>query len=215
MYDISMTIKKDMLVYKGRDNLRPEIIAFRNFDNSDVHQSKLIMNLHTGTHVDAPLHMLENGDSSNCLFDEKPFYKSHILNLTSANEKITAKDLKKHEIKPDSFILLKTQNSKPFYLQNNPKKFIYLDETGAEYLINQKVKGVGIDSIGIERNQDNYPTHKKLLKNNILILEGIKLNKTPEGEFILFLALFKISGSDGVPARAYVLKKDEINRYFK
>ena len=62
MYDISMTIKNDMLVYKGRDDLRPEIVAFRNFDNGNVHQSKLIMNLHTGTHVDAPLHMLENGN---------------------------------------------------------------------------------------------------------------------------------------------------------
>ena len=98
-------------------------------------------------------------------------------------------------------------------MQNNPKDFIYLDETGAEYLINQKVKGVGIDSIGIERNQAKYPTHKKLLRNNILILEGIRLNKTTKGNFILFLALIKISGSDGIPARAYILKKNEIESY--
>jgi len=215
MYDISMTIENNMLVYKGKDEIRPEINAYRTFKNGTVHESEIKMPLHTGTHLDAPLHMLENGGDSSIFFAENPFYKAQLLDLMHIEDKISADDLKKFNIEKDTFLLLKTKNSKPGYLEKTPEKFIYLDHSGTDYLLDKDVKGIAIDSNGIERDQDDHPTHKNLLKNNVKILEGVRLNKVPEGRYILLLSLLKIAESDGIPARAYLFKKGEIDVLLK
>ena len=93
-----MTIKKDMLVYKGKDEIRPRLRTVRDFSQGDAHESELQMNVHTGTHIDAPLHMLENGANSNLFLAENPFYQAKVLDLTGLEEKITAADLKEYKI---------------------------------------------------------------------------------------------------------------------
>jgi len=215
MFDISMTIRKDMLVYKGKDEIRPRLTTIRDFNQGDAHESELQMNVHTGTHVDAPLHMLEDGENANLFFAENPFYKSKLLDLTEIDEKITAADLKEYNIEKNSFIILKTKNSQPGFLEKTPEKFIYLAESGAEYLIDKNIKGVGIDTNGIERAQSEHPTHKKLLAEKIIILEGLRLNQVPAGSYIMLLSLLKIADSDGLPGRAYLLENGEIETMLK
>ncbi|MFP4021543.1 MAG: cyclase family protein, partial [Halanaerobium sp.] len=87
--------------------------------------------------------------------------------------------------------------------------------SGAEYLVEQKIKGVGIDTNGIERAQAEHPTHKKLLKKKIMILEGLRLNEVPAGNYILLLSLLKIADSDGLPGRAYLFENGEIETMLK
>ncbi|ODS50260.1 MAG: arylformamidase [Halanaerobium sp. 4-GBenrich] len=215
MFDISMTIRKDMLVYKGKDEIRPRLTTIRDFNQGDAHESELQMNVHTGTHVDAPLHMLEDGENANLFFAENPFYKSKLLDLTEIDEKITAADLKEYNIEKNSFIILKTKNSQPGFLEKTPEKFIYLAESGAEYLIDKNIKGVGIDTNGIERAQSEHPTHKKLLAEKIMILEGLRLNQVPAGSYIMLLSLLKIADSDGLPGRAYLFENGEIETMLK
>lgn len=215
MFDISMTIRKDMLVYKGKDEIRPRLTTIRDFNQGDAHESELQMNVHTGTHVDAPLHMLEDGENANLFFAENPFYKSKLLDLTELEEKITAADLKEYNIEKNSFIILKTKNSQPGFLEKTPEKFIYLAESGAEYLIDKNIKGVGIDTNGIERAQSEHPTHKKLLAEKIIILEGLRLNQVPAGSYIMLLSLLKIADSDGLPGRAYLFENGEIETMLK
>ncbi|MFW5686663.1 MAG: cyclase family protein [Halanaerobium sp.] len=215
MYDISMTIRKDMLVYKGKDEIRPRLSTVRDFSEGDAHESELQMNVHTGTHVDAPLHMLEEGENSNLFFAENPFYQAQLIDLSKLEEKITAEDLKDYEIEENSFVILRTKNPEPGFLEKTPEKFIYLAESGAEYLRDQNIKGVGIDTNGIERAQSEHPTHKKLLAEKIMILEGLRLNQVPAGDYILLLSLLKIADSDGLPGRAYLFEQGEIETMLK
>ncbi|CCU78706.1 Metal-dependent hydrolase [Halanaerobium saccharolyticum subsp. saccharolyticum DSM 6643] len=211
MYDISMEIKEDMIVYKNIEDLKPKFKTNLTFENDDVYDSQIEMNLHTGTHIDTPFHRFKNGKKSNDYFEENPFYEAKVLDLSHKKEKITKNDLEKYEIKKNMFIILKTKNSEKNYLKNNPEKFIYLGISGAEYLKNMNISGVGIDTNGIERDQEGAPTHKILLKNNIIILEGLKLNKIPEKEYILLLSLLKVSNREGMPGRAYLFDKKEID----
>lgn len=215
MYDISMTIKKDMLVYKGKDEIRPRLKTVRDFSEGDAHESELQMNVHTGTHVDAPLHMLKDGENANLFFAENPFYQAQLLDLSEVDEKITAADLKGYQIPENSFLILKTKNSNPGFLENTPEKFIYLAESGADYLIEKNIRGVGIDTNGIERAQSEHPTHKKLLAEKIMILEGLRLNQVPAGDYVLLLSLLKIANSDGLPGRAYLFEQGEIETMLK
>ena len=173
------------------------------------------MNVHTGTRVDAPLHMLEEGENADLFFAENPFYQAQLIDFTELEEKITKADLKDYEIEENSFVILKTKNSKPGFLEETPEKFIYLAKSGAEYLVDKKIKGVGIDTNGIERAQSEHPTHKKLLSEKIMILEGLRLKEIPAGDYILLLSLLKIADSDGLPARAYLFDQGEIETILK
>lgn len=210
MYDLTMTIKEDMLLYKGRKHLKPEIKTISDFDNSSAHETELKMNLHTGTHLDAPLHMLKEGADSKELINKDLFYKAKVCTIDEKKEKITVKQLQQLEIEAGEFIIFKTRNSKTDYLKKHPKEFTYLAEDAAKYLSSKDIQGIGIDSIGIERNQSGHPTHKSILAKEIMILEGLRLNSVPAGEYILMLAPLKILESDALPVRAVLYNKEEL-----
>lgn len=202
IYDISMEIFHEMPVYKGRAEKRPAIRRDSDFKSGSAYETRLEMNLHTGTHLDAPLHIIEGGENLDSLSLEKVITKCRVIDLTNAIEKISKINLEAKEIQTGDFILLKTKNSTENILE---KDFIYLDETGAEYLRDKKIKGVGIDSLGIERAQPGHETHKILFNAGIVIIEGLKLDRVVEGEYLLFAAPLKIKGVEASPVRAVLM----------
>jgi arylformamidase len=203
IYDITMPITYSMPVYKGREEKRPQLIVEREFSTGEVHESRLSMNLHTGTHLDRPLHIIPGGETVETLKLDQVVTACRVLDFTEVDEKISQKDLEAKNIRENDFILLKTRNS---FEDNLEKDFIYLDKTAAGYLAQQKVKGVGIDSLGIERNQPEHETHITLLKAGIHILEGLSLREIPEDEYFLFAAPVNIVGAEAAPVRAILLK---------
>jgi len=204
LYDISMTIQENMMVYKNKTEKIPVITNTSNFSNSSSYESNLMMNLHTGTHIDAPLHMIEKEQTT----DHYPlslFLSSCVvLDFTANQEKITRSDLEKQQIPKNHFVLLKTKNSWDDQFQSD---FIYLDKSGAEFLEENNVLGVGIDALGIERNQPYHETHKILLSRHIPILEGLRLKEVPAGEYILHALPLKIAGVEAAPTRAVLITK--------
>ena len=69
----------------------------------------------------------------------------------------------------------------------------------------KEIKGVGIDALGIERNQT--PTHKLLLGAGIIIIEGLRLKDVPEGEYFLIALPLKIKDVEAAPTRAILVEK--------
>lgn len=203
IFDISMPISYTMPVYKGKDIKRPIITTDSDFSTGSAYESRLELNLHTGTHLDTPLHMIQGGYTLEKLDLSKVVTKCKVLDLTSVNEKITDKDLSNFSINKGDFILLKTKNSYEDILEND---FIYLDKTGAIYLINKGIRGVGIDSLGIERSQPEHETHLGLFSSDIMILEGLRLKDINEGEYFLNAAPILIPGVEAAPIRAYLIK---------
>ena len=67
--------------------------------------------------------------------------------------------------------------------------------------------GVGIDSLGIERSQPGHETHKTLLGNSIMILEGLRLKEVVEGKYILIAAPLNIPGVEASPVRAFLMDR--------
>lgn len=203
IYDISMPIAYDMPVYKGKPEKRPIITNEANFTTGNVYESRIEMNLHTGTHLDSPLHMVPEGSTIDTLDLSRVITKCKVISLTNAKEKITKDDLITQDIQKDDFILLKTQNS---YMDILEGDFIYLDNSGAEYLSLLKVKGIGIDSLGIERNQPGHETHKLLMEAGIVILEGLRLGHIEDGEYNLFAAPIYVLGTEAAPVRAILIR---------
>lgn len=201
--DISMSIHQAMPVYKNKPEKKPALKFIQDFSNSNNCESEITLGMHTGTHVDAPLHMLPGGSTVDQINLAKVVTKCRVLDFTGLPEKITAQDLAAKEIEPDVFILLKTSNS---YQQGFDFNFVFLEQSGATYLKQAGVSGVGIDALGIEREQPGHPTHKTLFKAGIIIIEGLRLAEVAEGDYLLCAAPLKVVGAESAPARALLIR---------
>lgn len=203
IFDISMTVDMNIPVYDNRLEKRPVITVASDHSTSNIYESEIRMNMHTGTHIDAPLHMIEGGATFETVDIRRLVTGCTVYDLTAVESKITAGDLKALDIKSGSFILLKTRNS--FY-DGFDTGFVYVDASGAEYLKNIGISGVGIDSLGIERAQPGHETHKTLLGNGIIILEGLRLADIEEGAYKMAALPLKMNGTEAAPARVILIK---------
>lgn len=201
--DISMPIRRDMPVYKNRIEKRPERTVERRLPEDSVNESRIRMNLHTGTHIDAPFHMMEDGWTSEKLPLEKFITPCRVLDLTSLQDGITREDLAGYDIKPGEFLLFKTRNSYDEVFRDD---FVYIKADAAGYLRDMGIKGVGIDALGVERDQPGHETHLALLGNGIMVLEGLALKDVAEGRYVLIALPLLIPGADGAPARAVLVE---------
>lgn len=200
--DISMTIHEGMQVYKNKDEKRPKIYNTVNHQTGKVHESRIDIDVHCGTHVDAPLHMLAGGETIETIGLERLVGPARVLDLTHVEDAITKDDLVPHGIRRGERILFKTKNS---LTDEFLWDFVYLREDGAQYLIEQGVTLAGTDGLGIERAQPEYTTHRPLLRNNIVIVEGLRLAHVEPGSYWLVIAPLKLTGIDAAPARAFLI----------
>jgi arylformamidase len=217
LYDISMTIEPGMAVYKNKAEKNPRLIVTRDFTDSAVYETRLEMDLHTGTHIDMPRHILPAGDSSDHWTAESIFTRCAVLDFSDLeSDRITALSLEQKTAELEGAVplfgreravLLKTANSQRESFDFN---FTFLEKSGAAYLAEKQTAGVGIDALGIERDQPGHETHRTLLEAGAWILEGLRLAKVPQGFYILALMPLKIAGVEALPARAVLLSPDAI-----
>lgn len=202
VYDVSSPIFEGMPVYKNKPEKQPKITTAT---NGHVTESRLEMDVHCGTHVDAPLHMNNDGSTIETIPIEKLVGPCKILDLTSAVDRITKKDLEAYQIDKDDFLLFKTKNS--FDNEFN-FEFVFLAEDGAHYLAEKGIRGVGTDALGIERAQNEHPTHKTLFARDIIVIEGLRLKDVEAKEYLMVAAPIKLSGVDAAPARVLLLEQN-------
>jgi len=208
--DISMTIQPQMPTYKEKEDKRPVHSWASRMPQDSANESVYRLNLHTGTHLDAPLHMMAGGKTTKeGLPLERLIVKAKVLNLSNVTQGIEKSDLVNFDIHSGDFILLKTSNS--FDERSGGAKFVFLKQSGAEYLAEKRVIGVGIDALGIERDQPGHPTHLALMEKDIIILEGLILRDAAPGNYLLIALPLKIDGVEGAPTRAVLLEGVSIN----
>jgi arylformamidase len=200
IYDVTAPIFEGMPVYKNKPEKQPK---FSTVTNDYVTESRVDMDVHTGTHIDAPLHMVKNGETFETISLEKLVGTCKVFDVTNVEDKILKADITHLDIQENDFVLFKTKNSfdKAFNFE-----FIYVAEDAAQYLAEKKVRGVGIDALGVERSQPGHPTHKTLFGNNIIIIEGLRLKDVPEGQYFMVAAPLKLVGTDAAPARVLLFE---------
>lgn len=203
--DISLPIKTNMVVYPG--NAPVDISVWHSIGKGDSSNlSRIDLGSHTGTHIDAPFHNDPSGKTLGQIPLQIFFGRCKVFDFSNSQKCVSLEDLRSKDIKKGDRILLKTSNSfrglEEFY-----DDYVYLDGDGAEYLAEQGVLLVGIDSLSIKQrgSKDNRP-HSALLSKDIPIIEGINLKEVSEGEYII--SAFPISVDiDGAPIRAVLIKK--------
>ena len=201
--DISMPIHYDMPVYKNREEKRPLRTVERQIPRDSVNESNIRMNLHTGTHIDAAFHMMEEGWTAEKLPLEKFITPCRVLDMTAVKDGISREDLLAEDIQAGEFLLFKTRNS---FDADFRMDFIYIKADAAEYLRDMGIKGVGIDALGVERDQPGHETHLALLGHDIMVIEGLALQDVAAGQYLLIALPLLIEGADGAPARAVLVE---------
>jgi arylformamidase len=202
LYDISMTIREGMQVYKNKEEKKPELRNMVNHQTGSVYETRISLDAHCGTHLDAPLHMIDGGATIETIPLSRLIGKARVVDLTHVTGGISRADLEGQEIGDTDWLLFKTRNS---LSEEFDFEFIYLAADGAQYVIEKGIRGVGTDGLGIERAQPEYPTHRSLMRNDILVLEGLRLKDVEPGVYDFVLAPLKLDGIEAAPARAFLL----------
>lgn len=203
--DISWPISPNMTAYKDKQIVH--IVPTKLFDRDGAREAMITLGSHTGTHVDAPSHFLQQGAGINHVALASLIGRCTVLDCRSVQECITVADLAHHAVKKDMIILFKTRNSALAHDAPFNPNFIYLAADAARYLVEKQVKAVGIDYLGIERNQPDRATHTTLLKADIPIIEGLRLAHAHAQEYTLYCLPLALAGGDGAPARAVLIEE--------
>ena len=202
--DISWPIHESMTQYKNKEAIN--IQAAKTFEQDNVRETSVCLSSHTGTHIEAPAHFLRHGITIDKIDLTHCFGRCQVVDMTFAEDSITDEHLSLLPIEHNAIILLKTTNSELHNIAPFDPNFVYLAASGAEYLVEKKVKAVGIDYIGLERSQEDHATHQILMKHNIVIMEGLRLNMVYAGNYILACLPLALVGVEAAPARAILIQ---------
>lgn len=207
-YDISMLLG-ETATYPGDAPYSREIVSeIRSGATSSYNLSTLIMSAHAGTHIDAPAHFISGGKTLD-QYPLKRFLLPARVVYIEDGDSVPPDALKDVDIKAGEALLFKTQNS----LRGLPRKsdftekFVHLSFETAQLCLDLGVSLVGIDYLSIERyGDDAAPVHHLLLKNDVLILEGIDLKAVAPGEYFLFCLPIRVQGAEAAPSRAVLVR---------
>lgn len=200
--DISVPLQNGMVHWPGD----PEFHIERALDQEKGDKctvSRIALGVHTGTHMDAPLHFIPNAAS----IDEVPLDavagQARVIQIQD-RESIKREELLDYEITSNERILFKTWNSD--HAWNNPdfvEDFVYISQDAAEYLSQTGVRCVGVDYLSVGGfTKDGVETHEALLGGGIWVIEGLNLNGVEPGDYELVCLPLKLMGAEGAPARA-------------
>jgi len=193
----SLPISVGMAVYKNLADKRPGIENSRNFAEHGMHESTLHLPLHTGTHVDYPLHAIPGGKCSSDYTCFPAEFRAWVVDLShSPPAAITLAEVQELPVQGIEAVFFKTRRTP---LTVFDPLFPWLTGEAAAWLAKYPLTFVGIDQPGIERNQPAHPTHTALLSRDILIFEGLDLSRVAGGPYRFRAFTLAIRGVEAEP----------------
>lgn len=170
-------------------------------DNANV--SELSMGSHTGTHMDAPIHFINDGPALDRMPLDATIGRARVIGIED-DEAIRPEEIQNKEIGRSERIIFKTRNSKSEWWSDPfNQNFVYLTHEAAELLAERGVRTVGVDYLSVGGyKRDGAETHRVLLGAGIWIIEGLRLQTIEPGDYEMICLPLLITGADGAPSRA-------------
>lgn len=211
--DLTHTITPNTYVYPGTP--APSFSATRTIAQDGARETLLQVGSHTGTHMDAPRHILQDGYGLDQLPASQFCGRAAVIDVShfGTGGIITAEFLREQNgyLRSADYALFYTGWEKkwdtPAFLE---EPFPILNDEAAEYLVSCGLKGVGTDAISVDSmsNQD-FSAHHVLLSGGLVIVENLCLKKLVGRKDIMFFALpVKFKNADGAPVRAIAEFRD-------
>jgi arylformamidase len=205
--DISLPLSAGLPVWPGDPAVVLERI--RSISAGDAsNDSRIACSVHSGTHVDAPAHLIENGSTVDQLALGTLIGPATVIEIPEVSI-VTPEILEKASLpKGIHRLLIKTRNSTLWDDPHHPfhPEFAALSAEAAGWIVEKGIRLVGVDYLSIQLFRDTEPlTHRILLQAGIIIIEGLDLRNVYPGDYSLICLPVKLAGSDGAPARAVLL----------
>jgi len=206
--DVSVTVRHGMPHWP--DN--PPIVLERAMDISrgDVcNVSHLAMGVHTGTHMDGPVHFVHGAPGLDTMPLTATMGEARVIEIDDPHE-ITVDELRPHELHAGERVLFRTLTSPRCWRADTfVEDFVYISEGAAEHLAEVGVQTVGVDYLSVGGwFADGEAIHRTLLGARIWLIEGLDLSAVPAGRYEMICLPVKLHESDGAPARALLRPLD-------
>jgi arylformamidase len=211
-YDISVSLGREDATYPGDPvfSSRP----FAEYADAGFLASQLTLSAHAGAHLDAPRHFFPQGKSLDQYPPER--FLPPALVIPVSGPRVLAQDILDAEtndaqggLGPGQAALFQTNNSRSGLPVSGAwtEDYAALSAEAAELLVQRQVGLVGLDYLSVDpADAHEYPAHRRLLENDILILEGVTLAAVPPGRYTLVCLPLKIADSEAAPTRAILLQ---------
>ncbi|MDD3656207.1 MAG: cyclase family protein [Atribacterota bacterium] len=207
--DLSHLMCSNMPVYSQAGS--PSFQITHILERDGFRETKYIIYSHTGTHIDAPAHMINSGPNLDNLDINHFFGKATMLDFCHHKYLyISIQDLFPYQekISKVDFVILKTGWSQHWGKNQYYTSYPHLNEKSAEWLTRFNLKGIGVDAISIDQSESiDFAVHKILLSQKTIIIENLTNLDAIENEYFLFCVFpLKIKNADGSPVRAVALE---------
>ncbi len=205
VFDLTHPIAQNMPVYPGTEP--PTITTECSIDEVGFLEKKITMYSHTGTHVDAPTHLLKNHNTLDMLKIDHFYGSAFLLHHDDSTVKSIGVNLLQpyqDKIQAVDFLLLHTGWSQYWGFKQYFADYPVLSLEAAHWLGRFGLKGFGLDTISADPvDSQDYPVHKALLQNNIIIIENLaNLQDLPCNHFDFSCFPLSMADAEGSPVRA-------------
>ncbi|MEA4853981.1 MAG: cyclase family protein [Christensenella sp.] len=176
--DITLRLDDTIKIYEGDPHVRLE--KFFTVENYGYAVSKLSMGSHSGTHIDAPAHVIDGGR--------------------------TVREIPLSDLVGDCLVVeigsgKIPKGTKRVLLKGAAEEETQLSPKTAKQLVDAGIRLIGTDALSI----GNDEVHKIFLSEGICILESLNLKKAAAGKYFLCALPLKID-TDGSPLRACLVE---------
>lgn len=209
--DLTQSMENGMPVFPG--DPAPSFKEVGGKDRFDPRLTNIIMNSHTGTHIDAPSHYFEGGRTISDFPVDYFVGKALVIDCRGLKkgENITKELILSYGKKLEGvdILLFHTGWDKKWGSEEYFMDYPTLDTWACAYICKNKIRGIGFDTPSIDLpTADLHACHLRILSdNNIFVAENLKDLGLLGDEPVRFVALpLNITDADGAPARVIAIR---------
>jgi arylformamidase len=196
----SVPVRSGMVHWPG--NPPVELVRTEDVEKGDpATVSRLSLGVHTGTHVDAPVHFIAGGKGIDDMSFDDLIGPVRVVAIRDPRA-IGVSELRALEPRRGERLLFKTRNSaRGWPASDFLPDYVFLALDGARFLVECGVRSVGIDYLSIAGMEEGVPTHLALLHAGVCVIEGLDLSRVEPGPYEMLCLPLRLAGADGSPAR--------------
>ena len=198
IYDVTQPLYPGMAVYPGDPEVNFKKVLGIDGDGVEVHSVSL--GTHTGTHIDAPRHILKEGKTVDRINPAVLVGSAGLYEIEGIG-KIGLENIS--GLKMGRRVIIKTG----FNINNGEiTAYPHILPDAARFLASCRISLLGIDTPSVDPPGRDH-CHRILLEAGIVIVENLKLEEVPPGKYELLCLPLLLVGVDGSPARVLLRKR--------
>jgi arylformamidase len=209
-FDVTLPLTPDLPVWPGDDDVFVEPLS-RIAQGGSTNVTSLKFTSHVGTHVDAPWHFIDDGEKLNDLPIDRWIGPCLVISIPDDAKRIEVAHLEAADI-PEGMerIIFRTSNSARWHTGKLAfeEDYVAVSPKAAKWIVDHGIQLVGIDYLSIELFDDAAnETHRTLLGNGVLVIEGLNLAGIDPGPYQLICLPLRLAAGDGAPARVVLVRE--------